>query len=156
MLLEGVLNNVSPGLISHIGLILLVYSYYPEIFWASIFFFRSKYYCLHNAHSRINNWIYGLNGVDAAGIAPAEFWRQISNTNGSVFSLTLLALWSFAGLEYSMPVHRRNKTAGEKYSEAMLAGLRNVLFCLRPYSFCRLETNTWQAILAASEFRTGC
>lgn len=109
MLLERVLDNIYPGVFSHIGLMLLALLTILNILGINIFSSVQNIIVYVLLVAVLVIGFTGLNGHDAKGIAPAAFWQQLTNTNGSIFSLTVLALWSFAGLEFVCPLIEETK-----------------------------------------------
>ncbi|HLX92696.1 MAG TPA: APC family permease [Puia sp.] len=65
----------------------------------------------------------GLNPEGAKGLTAAEMVHQIKDINISVFSLMILALWSFAGLEYVCPLLEEATRPERTLPRAMIGGL---------------------------------
>jgi len=121
MLLDHVLDSVFPGVFSHIGLVLLILLTQLNILGINIFASVQNFivYVLLVATFVIG--FAGLGGDAVKGIGAARFWQQLGHTNGSIFTLTVLAMWAFAGLEYVCPLIEEAKQPQKNLPKAMLA-----------------------------------
>jgi amino acid transporter len=119
-LVERVLDTIFPGRFSHIGLILLAFLTVLNLLGINIFSSVQNMivYVLLIAAFLIG--FTAFNGDSAKGIAAPLFWQQLFHTNSSVFSLTVLAIWSFAGLEYVCPLVEEAKRPEKNLPKAML------------------------------------
>ncbi len=119
-LVERVLDNIFPGRFSHIGLILLAFLTLLNLLGIKIFSSVQNMIVYVLLISAFVIGFTSLNGDHVKGITSPVFWHQLIHTNSSVFSLTVLALWSFAGLEYVCPLVEEAKRPERNLPKAML------------------------------------
>ncbi len=120
MLLEKIIDTVYPGVFPHIGIILLVLLTVLNILGINIFSSVQNTIVYVLLVSLLIIGFSGLHAGNAKGIACAEMWQQLSATKSSVLSLTVLALWSFAGLEFVCPLLEEAKRPEKNLPKAML------------------------------------
>ncbi|HLY72317.1 MAG TPA: APC family permease [Puia sp.] len=149
-LVERVLDTIFPGLFSHIGLILLALLTILNLLGINIFSSVQNMivYVLLIAAFLIG--FTALNGDTAKGITPPFFWQQLIHTNGSVFSLTVLALWAFAGLEYVCPLLEEAKRPEKNLPKAMLIAAAMLIIVYGLIAFAGMR-QVPAGVLATSE-----
>lgn len=120
LLVDHILDSVFPGVFSHIGLSLLVLLTLLNILGINIFASAQNIIVCILLVAALTIGFTGLNGGSVKGIGGAAFWQQIGHTDGSIFTLTVLALWAFAGLEYVCPLIEETKQPQKNLPKAML------------------------------------
>jgi amino acid transporter len=103
MLLERIVDMVYPGTFSHLGLILLILFTVFNLLGIDIFSSVQNVIVYILLVALLIIGIHGLDGTDARGMSLAELRKGLSDVGVSSFSLVVLALWSFTGLEYVCP-----------------------------------------------------
>jgi len=122
MLLERVVGTAYPGVFSHLGLMLLLLLTILNLLGINIFASVQNIIVYTLFVTLFMIGVTGLKGADAKGAIPAEIWQQLEHSGSSIFSLVVLALWSFAGLEFVCPLIEETKRPEKNIPKAMIAG----------------------------------
>ena len=120
MLLEKIVDIIYPRVFAHLGIMLLVLLTVLNLLGINIFSSVQNTIVYILLVSVLIIGITGINGADAKGTVPAELLQQLGNTKSAVLSLTVLALWSFAGLEFVCPLLEEAKQPQKNLPKAML------------------------------------
>ncbi len=123
ILLKRVFDEIFPGTYAHIDLMILALFTLLNVLGINIFSSTQNLIVFVMIITVLVIGFAGLGGSSPQGIDPAAYWHQIVNTDGSVFSLMLLALWSFAGLEFVCPLIEESKNPEKNLPKALLYGL---------------------------------
>lgn len=150
MLLERIVDIIYPGVFTHLGILLLLLLTMLNILGINIFSSVQNTIVYVLLVSLLIIGFTGLNGADAKGIATAEMWQQLSHTKSSVLSLTVLALWSFAGLEFVCPLLEEAKRPEKNLPKAMLMAAVMLLIVYSLIAFAGMRQIP-AATLAGSE-----
>jgi amino acid transporter len=83
--------------------------------------------------------VVGLDGSGASGVDMGGMGEQFMGSGTSVLSLVVLALWSFGGLDYMVPLVEEAKNPARDLPRAMLGALVVLLlvYCLLSYGAIR-------------------
>jgi amino acid transporter len=103
-LLEEIFSNLFPGAISYIGLIVIILFAVLNILGIDIFSTVQNILAYTMVVALVVVGIAGLTTTQSTGITMTSFLGQLEHTDGTVFSLVLLALWAFLGLEFICPL----------------------------------------------------
>jgi amino acid transporter len=119
---ERIVDAVYPGTFSHLGLILLAVFTVLNLMGINIFASVQNILVYSMVVAALVIGITGLNKTDSAVVSLHAMEQQILSTNTSVFSLVILAFWSFAGLEFLCPMIEETKRPQKSIPRAMLFG----------------------------------
>ena len=150
MLLDRILDSVFPGVFSNVALGIVVVLTVLNVLGINIFATVQNVIVFGLLASALLIGFAGLNGDAAQGLAPVVLWRQFGHADGSIFTLMVLALWAFAGLEYVCPLVEEARQPQKTLPNAMLiaAAVLVIVYGLIAYAGMRQVPH---AALAASE-----
>jgi amino acid transporter len=127
MLLEHVVDVVYPGTFSHLGISLVVLFTILNLFGIDIFSSVQNVIVYTLLVAVLMIGIVGLDGTSARGVGMAGMGEQFISSGTSVLSLVVLALWSFGGLDYMVPLVEEAKNPARDLPRAMLGALGMLL-----------------------------
>ena len=108
-LLEEIFRNLFPGSIGYIGVIVVVLFALLNILGIDIFSKVQNVLAYSMIVALVIIGISGLTTPASTGITSLSFLKEIQLTDNSVFSLVVLALWAFLGLEFICPLLEETK-----------------------------------------------
>ena len=108
-LLEEIFRNLFPGFIGYIGFIVVVLFAILNILGIDIFSKVQNVLAYAMIVALVIIGISGLTTTATTGITTLSFLKEIQLTDSSVFSLVVLALWAFLGLEFICPLLEETK-----------------------------------------------
>ena len=108
-LLDEIFRNLFPGFIGYIGFALVVLFAILNILGIDIFSKVQNVLAYTMIVALIIIGISGLTKSPTNGITTLSFFKEIQLTNSSVFSLVVLALFAFIGLEFICPLLEETK-----------------------------------------------
>jgi amino acid transporter len=120
-LLEHILDVLYPGTFEYVGLAILVVFAILNIIGVDVFSKAQNLLAFLMLASLIIIGVAGLTHSDPRGGASiSSIFGELSNINTEVFSLTLLALWAFFGLEFVCPLVEEMKNPAKNLPRSML------------------------------------
>jgi amino acid transporter len=135
MLLEHVVDVVYPGTFSHLGIMLVVLFTVFNFFGINIFSSVQNIMVYTLLVALLLIGFVGLGGGVGRGIDLAGMGEQFKGSGTSVLTLVVLALWSFGGLDYMVPLVEEAKNPVRDLPRAMLGALVMLLVLYSLLSF---------------------
>ena len=122
LLLEKIVDLVYPGSFPHLGLALLLLFTVLNLLGIDIFSSVQNLVVYTLLVALLVIGITGVTGVQANEMGISEIGRGLTTSGGTVLSLMVLALWSFAGLEFMCPFIEETKNPQKNLPRTMLLG----------------------------------
>lgn len=119
LLLQQVLDGVSPGSFTHIALILLWVLALLNILGINLFASIESIIAYTMLVTVLVIGFAGLNPASANGATPLQIWQGFIHIDSSVFSLVALALWAFLSFELICPLIEESKKPEKNIPKAM-------------------------------------
>ena len=127
LLLERIVDMVYPGTFTRLGLALLILFTVLNLLGIDIFSSVQNLVVYTLLVALLVIGITGISGVKAHEFSVSEIGKELTASGGSVLSLIVLALWSFAGLEYMCPFIEETKYPQKQLPRTMLLGAAMLL-----------------------------
>jgi amino acid transporter len=119
-LLDNIVDTVYPGTFSHLSLIVFSLLTILNLMGINIFSSVQNTVVSILIIAAMFIGVAGLNTEGAKGQEPLVLWHQLVNPGNSVFSLMVLVLWSFAGLEFVCPLLEETKSPEKNLPKVMI------------------------------------
>jgi amino acid transporter len=121
-LLQRIVDTVYPRTFSHLAVILLTVIAVLNLTGINIFASAQNIIVYSFVVAALVIGVTGSSKNDNTVLSLQTIGEQILSTNTSVFSLVILAIWSFAGLEFLCPMAEETKRPQRSIPAAMLLG----------------------------------
>ena len=119
-LLEAVLDALYPESFSQIGWIIIIVLMLLNIMGVDFFARVQNLLAYLMITALLVVGIAGFTQADPQGGYVAELWEGLKDVDLDVLSLTMLALWSFVGLEFVCPMIEETKNPKKNIPRAMI------------------------------------
>jgi amino acid transporter len=119
-LLDEIFSNLFPGFSGYIGVIVIAVFAILNILGIDIFSKVQNVLAYTMIVALVIIGISGLTTSGTTGITTLSFLTEIKLTDGSVFSLVVLALWAFLGLEFICPLLEETKNPKKNIPKTFL------------------------------------
>jgi amino acid transporter len=150
LLLEKIVNLVYPGTFAHLGLALLLLFTVLNLLGIDIFSSVQNLVVYTLLVALLVIGITGVTGAKPSEMGISEIGRELTASGGTVLSLMVLALWSFAGLEFMCPFIEETKNPQKNLPRTMLLGAVMLLLVYGLLAIAALR-NVSPESLASSE-----
>lgn len=150
LLLERIVHLVYPGTFTHLGLAVLVLFTAMNLLGIDIFSSVQNLVVYTLLVALLVIGITGISGVKAHEVSVSDIGKEMATSGGTALSLIVLALWSFAGLEYMCPFIEETKNPQKNLPRTMLLGAAILLLVYGLLAIAALR-NVSPDSLAASE-----
>jgi amino acid transporter len=150
LLLEKIVALVYPGTFPHLGMALLLLFTALNLLGIDIFSSVQNMVVYTLLVALLVIGITGITGAKAHEPGIREIGGLLTTSGGPVLSLMVLALWSFAGLEFMCPFIEETKNPQKNLPRTMLLGAAMLLLVYGLLAIAALR-NISPSTLAASE-----
>ncbi len=149
-LLEQIFYNLFPGIIGYTGLLLVILFAVLNFLGIDIFSTVQNVLAYTMVVALVIVGIVGLSTPATTGITISSFIGELKNTDGNVFSLVLLALWAFLGLEFICPLIEETKNPARNIPKTFWAASAVLLILYSMISIVGLRQLTADKILSSN------
>ena len=139
-LLEHILDVLFPGTFSQVGLIILIVFAVLNLIGVDLFSKVQNLLAYLMLVSMTVIGVVGLTHAEPRGAPISSIVGELSHINLDVFGLTVLALWSFFGLEFVCPLIEEVKNPNKNIPRSMIGA---AVFLLVVYFLVALAGYRW-------------